>query len=85
MLLTKKYWPYLNDAMSCYILGGTCTASTNLEVSLFRAYGVPARVIIATTMFHEGKKWADAQHYFYEYYYCREWIRLKFLVKIKKI
>jgi hypothetical protein len=64
------------DALSCYFIGGTCAARTNLEVGLFRALGIPARVLIGTTMYYSGKKWSDAQHYLYEYY-CPElgWIR----------
>ena len=76
VLLTKKYWPYLMDAVSCYFLGGTCAAKTNLEVGLFRSKGIPARGLIGTTMYYEGKKWCDAQHFFFEYY-CPKygWIR----------
>jgi len=74
--LNKKYWPYLTDAISCYFFGGTCAARTNLEVAIFRACNVPARILIGTTLYYHGKKWCDAQHYFFEYYTLEhDWIR----------
>ena len=76
MFLNKKYWPYLTDALSCYIFGGTCAARTNLEVAIFRACNVPARILIGTSLYYQGEKWCDAQHYFFEYYVpMYGWIR----------
>lgn len=76
MLLNKKYWPYLNDSLSCYFFGGACTARTNLEVATLRASNIPARVLIGTSLYYQGKKWCDAQHYFFEYYTSKYgWIR----------
>ncbi|RLF27701.1 MAG: hypothetical protein DRN01_01815 [Thermoplasmata archaeon] len=66
VFMPDKYWPVLSDALSSLILGGLCNAQTNLAVALLRSIGIPARVLIGTSMFYGKSRWMDAQHYFFE-------------------
>jgi hypothetical protein len=58
------------DAVSSLIFGGLCAAKANLEVALFRANGVPSRILIANPIHYYSKKidWIDALHYVVEFY-----------------
>ena len=60
------------DALSCFFIGGLCTAQTNFATALLRATGIPTRILIVTAFgqvfFIGEKKWLDSQHYMLEFY-----------------
>lgn len=60
-----------HDALSCFLLTGTCTGNANLGTALFRANGVPAKDLIVMQC---SDRWIF-MHYICEYY-CPEfgWI-----------
>jgi hypothetical protein len=68
LFLPNRYWTGLNDAVSYLIFGGLCGGKSNYETALFRASGIPARVLISTTMYYGKKLWLDAQHFLIEFY-----------------
>ncbi len=62
---TRSGWAKYLDAASSLFFGGTCTGRANLGTALFRANGVPARVLHVMPTWSSG--WYD-MHYISEYY-----------------
>ncbi|MCK4364444.1 MAG: transglutaminase domain-containing protein [Thermoplasmatales archaeon] len=74
--LPDSYWYPLEDALSGLLFGGICSAQANLQVALFRARGIPARILIASTLHFGKEKWMDSQHYIVEFYSIKNgWIK----------
>ena len=66
---TSSDWVKFLDARSSLFFGGSCTGRANLGTALFRANGIPARVlhVIPTWPDIENNDWFD-MHYISEYY-----------------
>jgi len=66
-----SYWTKYLDAKSSLIFGGSCTGRANLGTALFRANGIPARVIHVMPTWPgvviDNDFWFD-MHYISEYY-----------------
>ena len=63
-------WAKYMDAASTLLLGGSCTGRANLGAALFRANGVPARVLLVLLTWpwmNASGLWYD-MHYICEYY-----------------
>ena len=78
IFLPKRYWTGLTDAFSAWMFGGLCVAQTNLAIALFRANGVPARILIVNPLYYRSREvdWIDALHYVIEFYVPKYgWIR----------
>ena len=76
LFLPDAYWYPLEDALSALLFGGICAAEANLLVAILRARGVPARLLITTSLYYGKDQWMDSQHYITEIFFPRYgWIR----------
>ena len=80
LLLPKKYWTGLMDAVSGLFFGGTCTEQANLGVALLRSMGIPSRILIVNPLHYrllEKTEWIDSMHYIIEIFVPEYgWVRL---------
>lgn len=70
IFLPSRYFTGLRDAVSALLFGGLCISRANFGVALYRANGVPARVLIANPIYFRLSeiKWLDALHSIMEFY-----------------
>jgi len=67
----RTTWAKYLDAVSSLFFGGSCTGRANLGTALFRANGVPAKVLLVMPTWSWFTSWFD-MHYISEYY-CPEY------------
>jgi len=68
LFLSNSFGYKLEDSLSSLFFGSLCAGAANLQVALLRARGIPARIIISTSLFYGKNKWMDSQHYFVEFF-----------------
>jgi hypothetical protein len=71
LLLPKKYWTGMMDAVSGLFFGGMCAEKANLGAALLRSMGIPSRILIVNPLHYfvlNKTDWTDGMHYIIEIY-----------------
>jgi hypothetical protein len=80
LLLPKKYYTGMMDAVSGLFFGGMCAEKANLGVALLRSMGIPSRILIVNPLHYfvlNKTDWTDSMHYIIEIYVPKYgWVRV---------